>query len=156
MKRRSEVVAAVLNGSLVLIAPLALLAVSPHFIPDHTNGSTTVRPPGVGPGVPLLVLVQVASYLSPFALLAGWRTWVHARKWQEGVGTGWQGVVEAGATGLAVALILLAPGIVTRPLEAPPYVAFYGSAALILGLIVGLILRITAVTYLSSVRGRMA
>jgi hypothetical protein len=40
--------------------------------------------------------------------------------------------------------LYLAPGIVTRPQEAPPYVIFYGSAAAILGAIVGVVLLVSA------------
>jgi hypothetical protein len=40
-----------------------------------------------------------------------------------------------------VAVLYLGRGIVTRPLEAPPYVIVYGTAAAILGAIVGVVLR---------------
>ncbi len=56
--------------------------------------------------------------------------------------------LEAGLCGLGTALLYLAPGIVTRPMEAPPYVIVYGGAALILGLLVGLFLRAAAVLVL--------
>ena len=47
-----------------------------------------------------------------------------------------------------LALLYLAPGIVTRPAEAPPYVIAYGGAALLLGVVVGLFLRTTAILVL--------
>jgi len=96
-------------------------------------------------------LYDIAAYLVaivPVALLAGWRTWVHASRYREGKGTGWQGVAEAGGLGLTLALVVLARGIVTRPADAPPYVIFYGGVALILGLAIGLFLRVTALTVL--------
>ena len=58
------------------------------------------------------------------------------------------GVAEAGACGLILALLYLAPGIVTRPAEAPQYVIAYGGAALLLGVVVGLLLRTTAILVL--------
>ena len=47
-----------------------------------------------------------------------------------------------------LALLYLAPGIVRRPAEAPPYVIAYGGAALLLGVVVGLFLRTTAILVL--------
>ena len=86
--------------------------------------------------------------ISPLALLVGWRTWVHAQRYREGRGTGWQGVIEAGAVGAGIALWILAAPIVMHPAQAPPYVIFYGGAALILGLLIGLVLRMTAILVL--------
>jgi len=57
---------------------------------------------------------------------------------------GWSGVAEAAACGFVVALLYLAPGILRRPADALPYVAFYGTAAAIVGTIVGTFLRVTA------------
>jgi hypothetical protein len=51
---------------------------------------------------------------------------VHARRYCEQRAGGWQGVAEAGAAGLFIALIVLARGIMTRPGDAPPYVVVYG------------------------------
>jgi hypothetical protein len=58
------------------------------------------------------------------------------------------GVGEAGACGLVLGVMYLAPGIVTRPAEAPPYVMVYGGASLLLGLLMGLVLRGTAILVL--------
>ena len=96
-------------------------------------------------------LFDTIAYLMvflPLAIVAGWRTWVHASRYREGRGRGWQGVAEAGGLGLILALGVLARGIVTRPAEAPPYVIFYGGVALILGVALGLILRVTALIVL--------
>jgi hypothetical protein len=46
---------------------------------------------------------------------------------------------------LFIAIWILRYGIMTRPAEAPPYIIVYGGAALILGLAIGLILRMTAI-----------
>jgi hypothetical protein len=45
-------------------------------------------------------------------------------------------------------MIVLAPGIVTRPFDAAPYIIAYGRAALLLGLLIGFILRLIALAVL--------
>ncbi len=45
-------------------------------------------------------------------------------------------------------LLVLLPGIVTRPREAAPYIIVYGGAALVVGLAVGVLLRMTALAIL--------
>ena len=52
--------------------------------------------------------------------VAGWRTLVDARRYAAGQSRGWQGVAEAAVCGFVVAILYLAPGIVTRSHEAPP------------------------------------
>ena len=52
-------------------------------------------------------------------------------------------VLEGGLVGFAVALWVLLPGIVTRPLDAPPYLIAYGGFAVVVGVICGLVLRTT-------------
>src|SRR5262249_4095064 len=96
----------------------------------------------------LSTMFKMSLVFTPFvglAAIAGWRTLVHARRYREQRGGGWRGVIEAGAVGLFIALVVLARGIVTRPREAPPYVVVYGGAALLIGLGVGVILRFTAI-----------
>lgn len=148
MTRHPERTAAVANGILVLLVPLLLLAVAAYAFDGESSTSVTVRAPRASAFRPLLQLVPIVAVLLPFTIFAGWRTEVHARQWLEGRGAGWRGVVESGATALGVAVFVLAPGIVRRPAEAAPYVLFYGSAALIMGLLVGLMLRTTALVVL--------
>ena len=45
-------------------------------------------------------------------------------------------------------VVVLLPGIVTRPVDAPPYVVGVWRLAAILGLLVGLVLRFTALVAL--------
>ena len=59
----------------------------------------------------------------------------------DGSGGGWSVRLDAG-------VLYLAPGIVRRPAEAPPYVIAYGGAALLLGLVVGLVGDMTAILVL--------
>jgi hypothetical protein len=77
-------------------------------------------------------------------MLVGWRTWVYARRWRVAHERGWRAVLEAGAARVVPPLMVLAPGIVFRPMEAPPYVIAYGGLGLRIGLTLGVFFRITA------------
>lgn len=140
---RTARAAAVVNGLLVFGVPAAFMALAlisassqgwPGAFPDHRP--TTARV--------VLETVQFGAVFAALGAAAAWRTWIHALRYQSGASRGWQGVGEAAAVGLLVALLYLLPGIITRPREAPPYVIFYGSAAAILGAIIGVILRVSA------------
>jgi hypothetical protein len=126
--------AAIVNGAVVFLPPFALILLS----------SAGSRPIWVSTGQVVVEFVEFGLVTVALAALASWRTWVHAIRWQAGRGRGWQGVAEAAACGVLLAIMYLAPGIVTRPAEAPPYVIFYGGAAAVLGCLVGLLLRSTA------------
>jgi hypothetical protein len=97
-------------------------------------------PAGIGAGQVLLELVRFELTFAVLGAVAGWRTWVHARRFAAGQSSGWTGIAEAALCGLIVAILVLAPGIVTRPREAPPYVVFYGGVAFMLGGAVGVVL----------------
>lgn len=129
MRGRAEAAAAVVNAVVVWIVPLSVLWL------EHAR---------LGATIDAAMLVQSAATLLPFAALAAWRTRVHAIRWRARQATVWQPVAEAAATAVVVALAYLARGILTRPADAPAYVIVYGGGALILGAIVGLVLRTTA------------
>jgi hypothetical protein len=131
---RERAAAAVVNAVLVLAGPLAVLWL------EHARLDTAIDG---------LTFGRNAAILLPFAGFAGWRTWVHAARRRAGRATLWQPVAEAAATALVVALLSLAPGILTRPADAPAYVLVYGGGALMLGAITGVILRTTAVLTLA-------
>jgi len=136
-------VAAVLNGLLVFGVPAVLMIAALASASDQSwpaelaaHRPTTSR-----------VVLESVQYSLVFAALgatAAWRTWIHAIRYQSGTSRGWQGVAEAAAVGFGVAVLYLLPGIITRPGDAPPYVVFYGSAAAILGAMVGVLLRVSA------------
>lgn len=141
--------AAVVNGLLVMLLPLAVLVAGSDINLDNFDGSVTADVPGTPRmWATTRILVPTSLVLFPFALLAGWRTWVYAKRWCDQQDRGWRAVAEAGACGLIPALLYLAPGIVMRPTEAPPYVMAYGGGALLLGVVVGLFLRMTAILVL--------
>jgi hypothetical protein len=146
MSRRSpDVTAAIVNGAIVLLVPLAFatLTVVSTWAPSDTVA--IVRPPGVsGWGAIVETLAYTAAVVLPLATLAAWRTRVYARQVLERNGRGWKAVGEAALCGFACLLLMMGRGIVTRPLEAPPYVIFYGTIAAILGCLVGMTLRMTA------------
>ena len=136
-------VAAVVNGFVVFGLPsgfmmLALISASGQPWPAElaVHRPTTARI--------VLESVQFGLVFAALGAAAAWRTWVHALRYQSGASRGWQGVGEAAAVGLLGAVLYLMPGITTRPREAPPYIIFYGSAAAILGAIIGVILRVSA------------
>jgi hypothetical protein len=145
--RRPETAAAAVNGLLVLLLPpLVFMAVAAA---RANPGSTTVHPAGWSPGLAVIqAFIAFATTMCPFALLAAWRTWVYATRWRDRGDSGWRAVAEAGTIGLAIPLLVLSPGIVTRPMEAPPYVIVYGGFGLIIGLGLGLLLRTTAIVVL--------
>jgi hypothetical protein len=157
-KRRLSpaVVAAGVNAAVTLILPAVFVGIvgfAQRY--DRYNYSTTVHPPDWSPWVAALkMLGSSALFMSPFGLIAGWRTWAHARGWPDD--RGWQGVAEAAGCGLAVALLALWRGIVTRPLEALPYVVVYGGLGLAVGLVAGLCLWITAAIVLRLMADRIA
>jgi hypothetical protein len=156
MRRHPEASAAVLNGLLILLVPLLFVGIESYLPDGPRDASVTVFATPRSVVGELTKLGPAVLVLLPFATLSAWRTWVHARNRREAGGTGWRGVAESGATALGIALFVLAPGIVTRPSEAPPYVLFYGGSALILGLLVGAVLRTTALLFLRCLRTEAA
>jgi len=140
-------VAAAVNGLLVLLVPIgfALYAMSTD---------QRVRPSG-WPQVRawLRAPIEAGVVAMPFAMVAAWRTWVHARLRRQGQGSGWKGVLEGGALGLALALLVLAPGIVLSPLQALPYVVAYGGLATAIGLVIAFVLRLVALAVLRRIGG---
>jgi hypothetical protein len=160
-RRHPENVAAGVNALLTLFLPAALLllaifaAVTGPFVMD-SGTSVTVHPERSFFAVTrefLSALAHMMILFVPFSLIAGWRTWVHARRYRDRRGTGWQGVLEAGLVGFLAALLVLWRGIATRPMEALPYIIVYGGGAAFLGLALGLLLRTTARMVLKRLAG---
>jgi hypothetical protein len=148
--RQPETVAAYVNAILVLLVPVGVaVAASIGMWFSPSNGTTVHATP-----LPERILIGVAGVVLfvvlflPLAAIAGWRTWVHARRYLNFEGGGWQGVLEAGLVGFFIAIWMLRRGIATRPADAPPYVIAYGGGAIVIGLTIGLILRTAAVVTL--------
>ena len=145
---RPATLAALVNAVIVYLLPLVLVGAIALFASDYSNGSTRVV--GVDPdraAVWSRRLQFLRVYLlgiAPFAMAAAWRTFVHARRWLEKGSRGSQGILEGAACGFAGAVLVLLPGIVTKPAQAPPYLLAYGGLAAALGLAVGVVLWMSA------------
>jgi hypothetical protein len=145
---RPATLAALVNGLVVYLLPLAFAGAVALFASDYSNGSTRVV--GVDPNRAyvwsqrLWFVVAYLTGLAPFALAAVWRTFVHAKRWLDHGRWGAMGIVEGALCGFAGAVLVLMPGILTKPTQALPYVLAYGGIAAALGLAVGAILWATA------------
>jgi hypothetical protein len=144
---RAATVAAVVNGLVVYLLPLAFAGAIALFANNYSNGTRVV---GVDPNRAFVWtqrMMFVGAYmtgLAPFAFAAAWRTFVHARRWLEQGRWGAMGILEGALCGFAGAVLVLMPGILTKPNQAPPFVLAYGGMAAVLGLAVGAILWVTA------------
>lgn len=158
---RPEDWAGLVNGGLILCVPIAFYVV---WLLSPPSGNTAV---GRDPLVsdldrvvrPLFVLAYSMMFFLPVALIVGWRTWVHAKEVRAGRAHGWQGIFEAGATGLGFALLVLLRPTIMNPTQAPPYLIAYGGIGAAVGLALGAILAMTALltlTIASAVRRRRA
>lgn len=145
---RPATLAALVNAVIVYLLPLALVGAIALFASDYSSGGTRVV--GVDPdraAVWSRRIQSIGAYImgvAPFAMAAAWRTFVHARKWLETGARGAQGILEGAACGCAGAVLVLLPGIVTRPTQAPPYLLAYGGLAAVVGLAVGVVLWVSA------------
>jgi hypothetical protein len=148
--RRHEppAIAAAVNAVVVLLVPIAAGFALSIVSGLDVNRTTVVAFPIRTVLVNLVTALLAVEAFLPLALIAGWRTWVHARRYRAGLETGWRGVAEAGLSGFVVALIILGPHVARRPFDAPPYIAAYGGFALLVGLVLGLILRTSAIVVL--------
>jgi hypothetical protein len=141
-------IAAVVNGCIVQLTPSGLAgiaAIGGSLGIGARSNSTTVYAPGWTPLAPIVATTsRLAFVLLPFALLAAWRTWVHANRRLEFGTTGWQGVVEAAALGLVTWFVMALPSILANPTPALAQVIVLSALASFLGLLVGLVLHATA------------
>ena len=150
MTDRAAKLAALVNGLVMALLPLAYMVVVGSLVSESSNGSTTVRPSGApGPASAAVSLwLQMWKILLPLSIIAGWRTFVYARRWSAREDRTWRAVFESGVCGFLYMMLVLARGIATQPMNAPPYVIVYGGIAFLVGLVVGLVLRTTALLVL--------
>ena len=147
---RPATIVALVNAGVVMLLPLAFAGAVQLLASNHNNGTTVVGSLPAGEHYARMAqgVVMYVMALSPFAVAAAIRTFVHARRWLETGASGWRGVLEAGACGFLAALLILMPGILprilTQPALAAAYVLFYAGMTLIPGLAVGLVLWATA------------
>ncbi len=152
MRRRPEAIAALVNGLIVWLLPTgisALFMIGGELGIGASDTNTTVHADGWTPLDPIMATaLQFGVVTLPFAVVAAWRTWIHAKRRRELGTSGWRGVGEAGACGLATVLVVLSPGILSHPILVAPYFLAYGAYAVLGGLLIGLLLRASALIVL--------
>lgn len=149
---RPAIIAAVVNAAVVFLLPVAFVMIMMAIRSNPNMGTTVV---GVDPDRAAALtrkfqmIAGYIAFMSPFAMAAAWRTVVHAKRWLDGTGHGAQGILEGAACGFAGALLVLLPGIVTKPLMAPPFVIAYGGLSAIVGLAFAGVLWVTGAAALN-------
>src|SRR5438552_3762895 len=124
---------ALMNGFLVCVVPLMVL------LGGYFNAFGWSWPPGV-----TIYVVKFGLVFVTLAVIAGWRTWVHAMRFLTRQSSGWHGVAEAAACGFAVSILYLAPAVLALDPVAPRAVIAYGGLAAVVGCLVGVLLRVMA------------
>jgi len=131
-----QAIAAAVNGIIVMFGPALIVYVGMMMWP---NMNPPVRPPGASPGINSVLLAF--PLMSPFAAVAAWRTWVHAKKRRERGTSGLQGVAEGALFGFLVVAVPMAMIVShsARAAESPAGAVRYVLAYAIIGLVVGLV-----------------
>jgi len=148
---RAEYAAALTNFLLVLAiavgTSMASSSSGAHVYSNPTKAAITA-------------VLRPAVFAAPLAILAFWRTWVFAERSPRMGTTGWQGVLEAAAFGFALPLPFVLPGVIARQFNPGPwdqpqafllglaYVGFYGLLGAAVGLVLGVLLRLSALVVL--------
>jgi lysylphosphatidylglycerol synthetase-like protein (DUF2156 family) len=161
MRAQPEKVAALVNGLIVLTLPslisgAAATARTVGFGVRDTAWSVTVHPAAWTPLLPMVTALRdFGAVMLPFAAVAAWRTWVHARRRRAGRPTDWQGVREAVACGVVTLLILLllrsvrlVTALMTQPTQTLAYLVFSLLVAAVVGLVLGMLLDAAAILVL--------
>ncbi len=89
--RQPEIVAAYVNAILVLLVPVGLATAASIGMWLNPSSGTTVHATPL-PERMLLSLSALMLFVvlfAPLAAIAGWRTWVHARRYRNLEGGGW-------------------------------------------------------------------
>ena len=157
---RGPLAATVVNAMIVLLLPglvLLLFAILGSIDPAFADETVYARP--VSPLVRAAWLSIGAIYVTaPLAAVTAWRTWIHATKWQMHHQT-WWGVAEAGAVGALLVIVMLVPPVLTaaialRSLWGFAAIAVYAVLGGLVGLVLGLMLQVTAIAVLKMVSPR--
>ena len=151
---RAEYAAALTNFLLLLLIAVGLSIASPL---SNRSDAVVYADPAKAAVTTVLIPALVAA---PLGALVFWRTWVHAQRFLTQATTGWQGVFEAGALGFALTLPFVLPGVVLRQFNPGAwgqpqafvlglgYVGVYGLVGLVPGLVLGFMLRLSAMLVL--------
>ena len=163
--RRPEDIVAAVNALVVLLLPFIIWGIFTLF---SSPMDAPVRPQRSFLENALRTVVQlvpVIMALAPGALVAGWRSWVHAHQALERGRYGWLGVVEAAAFGFGACFLVVGSGVLARAVFGPPqevpvwvyfgYPAFYSAIAAVIGLVIGVILQLTGMLTLRACVGSL-
>jgi len=150
--------AALANLAVIMAMPMLLAIVGWSLTGRIQNSSVRVYSngdPGIGDAIATGLIAAV--FCTPVAAFVAWRTHVHAlRRLTDGTG-GWQGVAEAAGIGFGIVLLTLLPNFLIYLLTAPSPVTvyagigavfLYSSIAGLIGALLGLVLRLTALVAL--------
>ena len=149
---RAEYAAALASFLLVILSAVGLTMAS-----TSAKGAVVYANPAKAAITAVMIPVLVAAPLAAFAF---WRTWVHAQRFLTRQTSDSQGVFEAGALGFALTLPFVLPGVVARQFNPGPwgqpqafmlglaYVGGYGLLGLVVGLVLGFLLRLAAILVL--------
>ena len=148
---RAESAAALANFLMIFLITVCLMVAAEPW--NEVVYSSPIK--AVFQGVAMAILVA-----TPIAAFAAGRTLVHARGYVRGETAGWRGVLEAGALGCALTLPFVLPGVVARQFNPGEwgqprafmlglgYVGAYGFLGLLVGLILGFLLWLSAIAAL--------
>jgi len=144
--RDPAVQAAAVNGALILLVPAMAATYG-----DYTSDAVRPFPPSVLSSA--LRALPVILAFTPIAMLVAWRSYVHARACRIRPRSAWRGPCEAAAIagGLALLVMLFATAGTWRrepPVRVVEYIGFYVVATTLVGLMLGIILAITALIVL--------
>jgi hypothetical protein len=150
---RAEYAAALTNFLLLFLIVIGLMMAS-----SRSTESVHVYADPVKAAVSTALLATMIA--TPPAVLVFWRTWVHAQRFLARETMGWRGVFEAGAVGFALPLPFVLPGVIARQFNPGAwgqpqafmlglgYVGVYGLLGLVVGLILGFLLWLSAILVL--------
>ena len=159
MRDRAPLVATAVNGAAVFLLPalgVLLFSILQATFPERFP-TVAVHAHPVSPIVSALQASIYGSFVMlPLAFIAAWRTWVHATRWQRQQRT-LRGVAEAGAVGVLLVIVMLTPlALAGRSIVAFLAIPVYAAIGGLVGLVMGLMLHLTAVVVLklASPRGK--
>ncbi|HEX5006658.1 MAG TPA: hypothetical protein VFV70_06065 [Hyphomonadaceae bacterium] len=149
---RAEFAAALTNFLLILLIAGGLI------VPSSQPNAVHVYSDPVKAAITAVLFALLVS--TPLAVIAFWRTWVHARRFLSGETSGWRGLLEAGALGFALTLPFVLPGVIARQFDPGPwgqpqafvlgvmYVGAYGMLGSAVGLVFGFLLCLSTIATL--------
>lgn len=148
-----EEVAAAANAGVTLLLPCLFVALSWWRSPPSDAVPAGMSSAMWDASRVLPLLAGLVGLAMPFAAIAAWRTFVHAKCYLMRRDDWWQGLVEAAGLGATIPILVLGRAIVLNPMQAPPYVFTSGAMGFGIGLAFGVVLTLVALAVLRWTRG---